>query len=401
MASGHHFLKPHTTYYFRKTLSDRMFEDIALPELQGSHGALVVMLLFLIFAYDVIIFDSDERNPPEQEQRLNWAEHCLRSERRGTFHRMYRISPDSFARLAVLLEGAMTANRHDVRGPIIPKVRLHCVIRYLAGGSYLDICAIAGIHTSTFYYVLWKTCDALNSIEELAFHLPRTPQELANASAGFESISTNGIMHGCIGVVDGWLCPIEVPPSRSVGNVTSFFSGHYQRYGLNVQAVTDHLGRFMYMAAAEPGSAPDINAFKRTMLPQILAALPLGYFIIGDCAYPPSEHLVPVFGGTSRLNADNDNCNYYLSQCRIRVEMAFGMMTNRFGLLRSPLRVNPAHVRVLMQTIARLHNYCLNENNNYEVAAYSMAANAGDGRVMCTMPKRQAVVLFPDVNYET
>jgi hypothetical protein len=41
-----------------------MFEDIALPELQATHGALVVMLLFLIFAYD-IVFDSDERNPPE------------------------------------------------------------------------------------------------------------------------------------------------------------------------------------------------------------------------------------------------------------------------------------------------------------------------------------------------
>ena len=36
------------------------------------------------------------------------------------------------------------------------------------------------------------------------------------------------------------------------------------------------------------------------------------------------------------------------------------------------MRVNPAHVRVLMQTIACLHNYCLNENNNYEVAAYGV-----------------------------
>ena len=111
------------------------------------------------------------------------------------------------------------------------------------------------------------------------------------------------------------------------------------------------------MAVAAPGSAPDINAFKRTMLEAVLAKLPLGYFIIGDCAYPPSEHLIPVFGGTARLNLDNDNCNFYLSQCRIRVEMAFGMMTNRFGLLRSPLRVSLAHVHVLMQTVARLHNF--------------------------------------------
>jgi hypothetical protein len=56
----------------------------------------------------------------------------------------------------------------------------------------------------------------------------------------------------CIGVIDGWLCPIEVPASSMVGNVQSYFSGHYQRYGFNIQAVTDHLGRFIFMAVVQP-----------------------------------------------------------------------------------------------------------------------------------------------------
>jgi hypothetical protein len=55
-----------------------------------------------------------------------------------------------------------------------------------------------------------------------------------------------------------------------------------------------------------------------------------------------------------------------MSQCRIRVEMAFGMMVNRFGLLQSPLRVSILHVGPLMQCIARLHNFILNQNNEYE-----------------------------------
>ena len=45
----------------------------------------------------------------------------------------------------------------------------------------------------------------------------------------------------------------------------------------------------------------------------LLAALPLGFFIIGDNAYPASENLVPVFGGADHLNPDNDNLNYSVS----------------------------------------------------------------------------------------
>ena len=46
--------------------------------------------------------------------------------------------------------------------------------------------------------------------------------------------------------------------------------------------------------------------------------------------------------------------------------MAFGMMVNRFGLLRSPLRVSILHIGPLMQCIARLHNFILNQTNRYD-----------------------------------
>ncbi len=154
--------------------------------------------------------------------------------------------------------------------------------------------------------------------------------------------------------------PIQVPPSR-FHNVTSFFSGHYQCYGLNVQAVCDHECRFTYIAIAVPGGQPDITAFRRLGLMDNLRLLPLGFYLIVDNAYPPSEWLLPVFGGAERLNVDNDNVNYYLSQCRIRIEMTFGMMVQKWAIFQRPLRVDLEHTGVLLETVARLHNFCINQ----------------------------------------
>jgi hypothetical protein len=110
-------------------------------------------------------------------------------------------------------------------------------------------------------YILWKTCDAINDCPELDFRLPNTTTELEEASAGFEGISVHGIMRGCIGAIDRWLLPIQVPPATHVGNVKTYFSGHCQRHGFNIQAIVNHLGRFLFIAVAAPGSQPDVNAF--------------------------------------------------------------------------------------------------------------------------------------------
>jgi hypothetical protein len=59
---------------------------------------------------------------------------------------------------------------------------------------------------------------------------------------------------------------MEMKPSTAVGNVCSYFSGHYQHYSLNIQAVTDHFGHFIFMAITAPGtrSQGNINALAWT-----------------------------------------------------------------------------------------------------------------------------------------
>jgi hypothetical protein len=56
-----------------------------------------------------------------------------------------------------------------------------------------------------------------------------------------------------------------------------------------------------------------------------------------------------------------DNFNFYGSQLRIRIEMAFGLFQQKWGLLQRPLVVRVDKVKHLIQTIARLHNFSISE----------------------------------------
>jgi DDE superfamily endonuclease len=96
-------------------------------------------------------------------------------------------------------------------------------------------------------------------------------------------------------------------------------------------------------------------------LDDLVEGLQLGYCIIGDNAYEPTERMVPVFGGLQRLNEDNDNFNFYASQLQIRIEMAFGIKQIKWGLLQRPLQSKLKHVRWIAQAIARVHNFVINE----------------------------------------
>lgn len=154
---------------------------------------------------------------------------------------------------------------------------------------------------------------------------------------------------------------IKVPRKTEVGNVRSYFSGHYQCYGMNIQAVCDHHCRFLYFAVAAPGVTGDREAIHHCNLNDLIEALPLGTCVIGDNAYEPTERMVPIYGGLDRLDEDADNFNFYASQCRIRIEMAFGIMQMKWGILQRPLQSKLANVRWQAQAIARLHNFVINE----------------------------------------
>lgn len=119
--------------------------------------------------------------------------------------------------------------------------------------------------------------------------------------------------------------------------------------------------RFLYVAVAAPGGVSDVRAYSKLKLKQLVERLPTGYYIIGDNAYVPTEHLITPFSGSQRDDPANDAYNFYLSQIRIKIEMAFGHMTTKWRILRAPLEVKLKTGTMVVMSIARLHNFVISE----------------------------------------
>ncbi len=105
----------------------------------------------------------------------------------------------------------------------------------------------------------------------------------------------------------------------------------------------------------------DREAMKKIELGKLIQNLPWIYCAIGDCAYTASESMIPVFGGAQAFLGRHDNFNFFASQVRIRIEMAFGLIAKKWAIRQRPRTIKMANIKHLIVAIVRLHNVCINE----------------------------------------
>ena len=119
--------------------------------------------------------------------------------------------------------------------------------------------------------------------------------------------------------------------------------------------------RFLFFAVVSPGSTNDNIAFAQANgLKEFIENLPHGMYALGDAAYTVSDKLLTPFVGSQKNDPNKDAFNFYLSQLRIRIEMSFGLLTNKFRILKRPLEKSlKTNSRILM-TCAYLHNFIIN-----------------------------------------
>ena len=85
------------------------------------------------------------------------------------------------------------------------------------------------------------------------------------------------------------------------------------------------------------GSIHDSLACGETALAMLLHefGLPPGLWIAADDAYPTSEYLLSLFSSHAcRQDKSKDDFDFFQSKCRINVECAFGILVEKFGILR-------------------------------------------------------------------
>ncbi len=103
--------------------------------------------------------------------------------------------------------------------------------------------------------------------------------------------------------------------------------------------------------------------------------------------------------GSSRLSSENDSYNFFLSQLRIRVEMAFGKLITMWGSLRCSLEVPLAKCGLVFQACCILHNYCIDKKTDDMETPRIEAAYGSNEAVLgyvpsdtCTVPASGSIL---------
>ncbi|KAL7483981.1 hypothetical protein ACHAW6_011640 [Cyclotella cf. meneghiniana] len=203
--------------------------------------------------------------------------------------------------------------------------------------------------------------DQVNSAPDLDIKFPQNADEWRATNEGFRRRSFNDTMGGAVAALDGFFQRCNRPCTKEANNIVSYYSGHYKSYGVNCLAAVRADLQFVYFAVILPGSTNDIVSYAMAeSLKAMIDSLPPGLYFLADAAFPLGEKLLTPFVGPQRhRNPYNDAYNFYLSQLRIRVEMAFGRLVNKFRILSGKINGRLSRVSAILTACARLHNYII------------------------------------------
>ena len=254
------------------------------------------------------------------------------------FEKMFRVDRSTFNELSELVDPIVKRNELksiQSSGSCIPTdTRLAVTLRWLAGGSYLDLCFAWGISIACFFSdrgVLWPTIEALDEVLKLGFPL-NDISALEEISNGFNRHS-NGIMNGCVLAIDGLAVRTRQPYVTENKNTKSWRC-RKGGFALIVMAGSDVNGKFLMATADHCGSTHDITCWENSALYAAIrdGKLDSRFFVIGDEAFTNLQQVLSPYSGRG-LGRWKDAFNYWLSHSRQSIERAFGMLVMRWGIL--------------------------------------------------------------------
>lgn len=233
------------------------------------------------------------RNTRRQRE---YAINTMNSLSENEFKLQFRMSRSSFNRLLLMMYDKLDiseigkVNARNASGSYVePSIKLAVTLRWLAGGSYLDICFGYGLSTSAFYNyqngIVWKTLDIVNEVFQIQFPVGDI-EALNKIQAGFEKDSF-GRIKGCVMAVDGWVVKTRQPFKSEVDNINCFRNRKHC-FGLVVIGGVDSECRFNLLSVKSPGSTNDCIAWEFTSHYTDIHCrnlLPYNMFYIGDEGY--------------------------------------------------------------------------------------------------------------------
>lgn len=165
----------------------------------------------------------------------------------------------------------------------------------------------------------------------------------------------------CVGAVDGKHIRVKCPPNSGT------------QYFLVLLAICDSNYCFTIIDVGSFGKESDCNIFKQrsfrkmlyagkinfppdTCLPEDQNGVPQPYVLVADETFALNKNLLRPFPGRT-LNDGRRIFNYRLSRARQSIECAFGIMSNKWRVLHSPLLVAPDFAVAITKATCVLHNF--------------------------------------------
>ncbi|XP_016418989.1 putative nuclease HARBI1 [Sinocyclocheilus rhinocerous] len=249
--------------------------------------------------------------------------------------------------------------------------RVAIVLWKLATNSeYRSVSHLFGVGISTACDCVKDFCSSVENI--LLPEVITIPQaeKLKELSLNFEQ---RWGLPQCVGAIDGSHIPILAPQEYH----TEYFN-RKRWYSIVLQAVVDAKGLFWNVFAGLPGSLHDARVLRLSALWELaerrhlfaqqyrnINGQDVGFYILGDAAYPLTSWLMKPFPDNGFLTAQQQVYNHKTSKARVVVENAFGRLKGRWRCLLKRNDCNLERVKSMVLTCCVLHNLCETHGEEY------------------------------------
>lgn len=143
-------------------------------------------------------------------------------------------------------------------------------------------------------------------------------------------------------------------------------------------AISDASYKFLYIDVGSNGRISDGGVFRKCSFndalinnkinlpspePLPLRNVPVPYVLVADDAFASTPNLLKPYS-VRNLSGVQRIFNYRLSRARRVVENAFGILSARFRILRSPIKLGPSKARSVTLACCALHNFLMSRKSS-------------------------------------
>ncbi|CAN8004230.1 unnamed protein product [Ixodes pacificus] len=308
----------------------------------------------------------------------------LRARDEGYFRDFLRMPPSTFDTLLGLVGPKIERKVTPFREPISPHDRLAITLRFLANGdTFRSLSYNFLIGRSTAAVIIRQTTAAIwESLQPLYLRFPQCAREWKKIAADME---LHWNFPNCIGSIDGKHINIECPDNTGLRNLN-----YKKTFSVVLLASCDAHYRFTYVDLCHYGGESDGGIFLRSPLRTVLTESQCGipppssvgsagavpYLMVGDEAFPLKTFLMRPYPRRGNDPAQYQEYlkratfNYRLSRTRRLIENSFGIMANRWRILRRAFKASEEITESVVKACVTLHNFLL-KDSAHSRSAYS------------------------------